>query len=115
MGVLAMLVSAIMDILVLATMARGLLMLSLKPRLMLLFFMEDMDMVVMDLDIPVLVILVSLLILVLATMARGLLMLSLKPMLHISMVDTDVDMLVLDMLDMEVMVLDMAVGTIMVK
>merc|ERR1719233_78784 len=47
---------AVLDMLVLATMARGLLMQS--PRLMLVFTMEDMDMVlvldILDLDIPVL-------------------------------------------------------------
>merc|ERR1719228_1345805 len=64
--------------------ARDLLMLSLKPRLMLVFFMLDMDMVsqlmdTLDLDI----------------MARDLLMLSLRLMLYIFMVDTD--MVVLDM------------------
>merc|ERR1712119_28758 len=44
------LVAAVLDILVLDTMARGQLMLSPRPRLMLLFFMEDMAMVDMDVD-----------------------------------------------------------------
>merc|ERR1712123_552322 len=85
-------------------MARDLLMLSLRPRLMLLFSMADMGMVV-------------LVILVLATMVRGLLMLSPRPrlMLLFSMEDMAVDMLDLDMPDMEVTVLDMAVVSIMVK
>merc|ERR1712183_1150700 len=76
----------------------------LRPRLMPLFFMEDMDMVVLD-------------ILVLDTMARGLLMLSPWPrlMLLFFMEDMDVDMLDLDMPDMEVTVLDMAVVSIMVN
>merc|ERR1739838_1164082 len=83
--------------------------LSLRPRLMLLFFMEDMAM-------PVLV-MVVLDILVLATMARDLLMLSLRPRLmllfsmeDIAMVDMDVDMP-----DMDVLVLDMAVVSTMVN
>merc|ERR1711900_18963 len=101
--VLAMAVSAM---LVLATMARGLLMLS--QRLMLVCIMEDMDMVLvldmLDLDMAILV---------LVTMARGLLMLSqrLKLMLVFSMepmamvpvldmLDSDMDIPVLDMLDM---------------
>merc|ERR1712183_352956 len=100
-------------------MARDLLMLSLRPRLMLLFSMADMGMAV--LVMPVLVILV------LATMVRGLLMLSLRPRLMLlfsmedmAMADMDVDMpdldiLDLDMPDMEVTVLDMAVVSIMVK
>merc|ERR1711887_384465 len=121
----------VLAILVLATMARGLLMLS--QRLMLVFSMEPMamvpvldmldsdmdipvldmlDMVVMDLDMDVLAMLV------LATMARGLLMLSQRQMLVCTMedmdmvlvwdmLDLDMDILVLDMLDMVVMDLDM--------
>merc|ERR1712055_947066 len=56
--VVMVLVMAVSAILVLATMARGLLMLS--PRLMLVCTMEDMDMVLvwdmldLDMDIPVL-------------------------------------------------------------
>merc|ERR1719435_813004 len=135
---LAMAVSAM---LVLATMARGLLMLS--QRLMLVCTMEDMDMVLvwdmldLDMDIPVLVMLdmvvmvLAMAILVLATMVRGLLMLSqrlklmlvfsMEPMamvLVLDMLDSDMDILVLDMLDMVVMdsdtVLDMDVPS-MVK
>merc|ERR1719320_1102011 len=58
--VLAMLDMVVMDLamavlamLVLATMARGLLMPSLRLKLMLVFSMEDMDMVpVLDMDVP---------------------------------------------------------------
>merc|ERR1711900_144600 len=114
------------------TMARGLLMLSQRLKLMLVFSMEPMDMVlvlamldsdmdilvldmldmvVMDLDMAVLAMLV------LATMARGLPMLSQRLMLVCTMEDMDMvlvwDMLdldmvipVLDMLDMVVMDLD---------
>merc|ERR1712198_479286 len=99
-------------------MARGLLMLSQRPRLMLVFTMEVTDMVsdmlvsdmlvsdmldmVMDIlpmDTPPLV-----------TMARDLLMLSLRPMLVFIMEDMDMvldmlvsDMLVLDMLDTDML------------
>merc|ERR1711962_1533028 len=133
-----------MAILVLVTMVRGLLMLSQRLKLMLVFSMEPMamvlvldmldsdmdilvldmlDMVVMDLDMAVLAMLV------LATMARGLLMLSQRPMLVCTMedmdmvlvwdmLDLDMDIPVLDMLDMVVMdsdtVLDMDVPS-MVK
>merc|ERR1719385_524529 len=96
-------------------MARGLLMLSQRPRLMLVFTMEVTDMVsdmlvsdmldmVMDIppmDTPPLV-----------TMARDLLMLSLRPMLVFIMEDMDMvldmlvsDMLVLDMLDTDMDIL----------
>merc|ERR1719347_1907323 len=74
--VLAMAVSAM---LVLATMARDLLMLNLRLRLMLVYIMEDMDMV-----------------------------------LVLDMLDSDMDTLVLDMLDMEDMVLAMAVSAMLV-
>merc|ERR1711942_46544 len=118
---------------VLATTARGLLMLSQRLMLMLVFSMEPMAMVpvldMLDLDIPVLDMLdmvvmdldmVVLAMLVLGTMARGLLMLSprLKLMLVFSMepmamvpvldmLDLDMDIPVLDMLGMVVMDLDM--------
>merc|ERR1711973_898454 len=100
--------------LVLVTMARGLLMLS--QRLMLVCIMEDMDMGLvwdmldLDMDIPVLdmldmvVMVLAMAILVLVTMARGLLMLGqrLKLMLVFSMepmaMVLDLDMLVLAML-----------------
>merc|ERR1711942_118479 len=107
---------------VLATTARGLLMLSQRLMLMLVFFMEPMamvqvlDMLDLDMDIPVLDMLGMV---VLDTMARGLLMLSLrlKPMLVFSMepmamvpvldmLDLDMDIPVLDMLGMVVMDLD---------
>merc|ERR1712180_391606 len=117
---LAMAVSAM---LVLATMARGLLMLS--QRLMLVCTMEDMDMVLvwdmldLDMDIPILDMLdmvvmdlamAVLAMLVLDTTARGLLMLSQRLMLVCTMedmamvlvwdmLDLDMDILVLDMLD----------------
>merc|ERR1711931_604383 len=117
---LAMAVSAI---LVLATMARGLLMLSQRLKLMLVFCMEPMDMVPvldmldLDMDIPVLDMLDMVVMvldmavsamLVLATMARGLLMLSQRLMLVCTMVDMDM-VLVWDMLDldMDILVLDM--------
>merc|ERR1711887_267056 len=94
--------------LVLATMARGLLMLS--QRLMLVCTMEDMVMVL------------AMAILVLVTMARGLLMPSqrLKLMLVFSMepmamvLVSDMDIPVLDMLDMVVMGLAMAVLAMLV-
>merc|ERR1719290_979798 len=123
---------AVLAMLVLATMARDLPMLS--PRLMLVFIMEDMDMVLvldmldLDMDIPVLDML-DMVVMVLATMARGLLMLSQRLMLACTMedmdmvlvwdmLDLDMDIPVLDMLDMVVMdsdtVLDMDVPS-MVK
>merc|ERR1719209_1686037 len=132
------LVMAVLAILVLVTMARGPLMLS--QRLMLVFTMEDMDMVLvwdmLDLDIPVLdmldmvvmvLVMAVLAILVLVTMARGPLMLSqrlklmlvfsMEPMamvLVLDMLDLDMDILVLDMLDMVVMDLAMAVLAMLV-
>merc|ERR1711970_944483 len=123
-------------------MARGPLMLSLRLKLMLVFCMEPMDMVpvldmlVLDMDIPVLdmldmvvmdLVMAVLAMLVLDTMARGLLMLSQRLMLVCimedmvlvwDMLDLDMDIPVLDMLDMVVMdldtVLDMEVSS-MVK
>merc|ERR1712007_254637 len=89
--VLAIAASAI---LVLATMARGPLMLSQKLKLMLVFSMEPMAMVL------VLDMLDS------ATMARGLLMLSPRLMLVCTMEDMDMA-LVWDMLDLDIPVLDM--------
>merc|ERR1712128_400960 len=107
MVVLAILVSAIM--------ARDLLMLNLKPRLMLVSFMEDMDMVDLDmldldmLDLDMLVldmevwdtllwVMLVLAILVLAIMARDLLMLNPKPRLMPVSFMEDMDMVDLDML-----------------
>merc|ERR1711970_1187871 len=109
-----------MATLVLVTMARGLLMLSQRLKLMLVFSMEPMAMVLVldmldsDMDIPVLDMLVMdldmavLAMLVLATMARGLLMLSQRLMLVCTMEDMDM-VLVWDMLDldMDIPVLDM--------
>merc|ERR1719348_2140569 len=123
---------AVLAMLVLATMARGLLMLS--QRLMLVCTMEDMamvpvlDMLDLDMDIPVLDMLdmvvmdlamAVLAMLVLATMARGLLTLSLRLKLMLvfsmepmdmvpvlDMLDLDMDIPVLDMLGMVVMDLD---------
>merc|ERR1719425_133217 len=104
----------VLVILVLATMARGPLMLSQRLKLMLVFSMEPMDMVlvldmdtlVLDmLDMVVMVLATAVLaMLVLATMARGLLMLRL--MLVCIMVDMDM-VLVWDMLDLDIPVLDM--------
>merc|ERR1719330_491670 len=129
--VLAMAVSAI---LVLVTMARGLLMPSQRLKLMLVFSMEPMAMVLVldmldsDMDIPVLDMLDTV-VMDLATMARGPLMLSQRLMLVCitedmamvlvwDMLDLDMDIPVLDMLDMAVMdsdtVLDMDVSS-MVK
>merc|ERR1719348_427662 len=104
-------------------MARGLLMLSQRLKLMLVFCMEPMvmvpvlDMLDSDMDIPVLDMLdmvvmdlaiAVLAMLVLATMARGLLMLSqrLKLMLVFCMEPMDM-VLVWDMLDLDILVLDM--------
>merc|ERR1711970_642435 len=104
-------------------MARGLLMLSQRLKLMLVFSMEPMamvpvlDMLDSDMDIPVLdmldMVVMDLDMAVLATMARGLLMLSQRLMLVCTMEDMDMglvwDMPDLDMLDMVVMVLAMAI------
>merc|ERR1719489_349262 len=115
---LAMAVSAI---LVLATMARGPLMLNQRLKLMLVFSMElmamvlvldmldsDMDILVLDMLDMVVMDLAVLAMLVLATMARGLLMLSQRLMLVCTMEDMDM-VLVWDMLDldMDIPVLDM--------
>merc|ERR1712124_59509 len=114
-------------------MARDLLMLSQRLRLMLVFSMEltatvlvlDMDILVLDMldmEDTVLAMAVSAM-LVLATMARDLLMLNPRLMLVCIMEDMDM-VLVLDMLDsdmdipvldMEDTVLDMAVVSTMVK
>merc|ERR1719376_1594668 len=111
-------------------MARGLLMLSQRLKLMLVFSMEPMDMVLVldmldsDMDIPVLDMLdmvvmdlgmAVLAMLVLATMVRGLLMLCQRLMLVCTMEDMDM-VLVWDMLDldMDIPVLDMDVSS-MVK
>merc|ERR1712124_59199 len=124
-------------------MARDLLMLSQRLRLMLVFSMEltatvlvlDMDILVLDMldmEDTVLAMAVSAM-LVLATMARDLLMLNPRLMLVcimedmdmvlvLDMLDSDMDIPVLDMLDMadtvldmEDTVLDMAVVSTMVK
>merc|ERR1711970_845127 len=112
-----------MAILVLVTMARGLLMLSQRLKLMLVFSMEPMAMVLVldmldsDMDIPVLDML-DMVVMDLATMAKGPLMLSQRLMLVctmgdmdmvlvLDMLDLDMDIPVLDMLDMVVMDLDM--------
>merc|ERR1712071_717120 len=111
--------------------------LSQRLKLMLVFCMEDMDMVVLDIQdmamlalLPMATLLLAMVVLAMlpvATMARGLLMPSLKLMLVcimedmdmvlvLAMLGMDMDILVLDMpdmvvmdLDMEDMVLDMAV------
>merc|ERR1719430_3061956 len=94
------LVMAVLAILVLATMARGLLMPSQRLKLMLVFFMEPMAMVLvldmLDSDMDILV----LAMLVLDTMARGLLMLSQRLMPVCTMEDMDM-VLVWDMLDLD--------------
>merc|ERR1719300_969438 len=83
-----------MDTPPLDTMARGLLMLSPRPRLMLVFCTEDMDMLPLPMDTPPL-----------DTMARGLLMQSQRPRLMLVFCTEDMDMvlaiLVLVMLDMD--------------
>merc|ERR1712243_251835 len=122
-------------------MARDLLMLHLRLRLMLVCIMEDMDMVLgldmlelgmnisfknmLAMEDIVLAMAVSAM-LVLATMVRDLLMPSLRLMLVcimedmdmvlvLDMLDWDMDIPVLDMLDMEDTVSDMAVVSTMVK
>merc|ERR1711939_739513 len=109
----------------LVTMARDLLMLSQRPRLMLDSTMEDMDMVLamlvsamLDMDMAILLMDTP----PLDTMARGLLKLSQRPrpMLDSTMEDMDMvlDIPVLAMLDMAMVILPMAlatVDTIMVK
>merc|ERR1719320_328189 len=99
---------AVLAMLVLDTMARDLLMPSLRLKLMLVFSMEPMDMVpVLDMDIPVLdmldMVVMVLAMLVLDTMARGLLMpsLRLKLMLVFSMEPMDM----VPVLDMDIPVL----------
>merc|ERR1712083_831660 len=109
------------------TMARGLLMLSPRLRLMLDSTMVDMDMLVLDipdldmlvLDIPDLDMLDTDMAILpmdtppLDTMERGLLMLSLRlrPMLDSTMEDMDtvLDMLVLAMPDLDMLDMDMAI------
>merc|ERR1712179_464460 len=94
---------------------------------MVVLAMLDLDMLVLAMAMlpllpmaTLLLAMVVLAMLVLVTMARGLLMLNQRLMLVCTMEDTDMvlgldmDILVLDMLDM-VMVLDMAVGSTMVK
>merc|ERR1712228_693251 len=112
-----------MDTPPLDTMARGLLMLSLRLRLMLDSTMEDMDMVldVLVLAMPDLDMLDTDMAILptdippLDTMARGLLMLSprLRLMLDSTMEDMDMvlvlDMLVLDIPDLDMLDTDMAI------
>merc|ERR1712013_537022 len=101
---------AVLAMLVLDTMARGLLMPSLRMAMVPVLDMLDLDipvlamldMVVMDLAMAVLAMLV------LVTMARGLLMPSLRLKLMLVFSMEDVDMVpVLDMLDLDILVLDM--------
>merc|ERR1719435_496618 len=93
------LATLLLAILVLVTMARGLLMLSQRLKLMLVFCMEPMDMVPvldmldLDMDIPVLDML-DMVVMVLDMAVSDMLVL-------------DMDIPVLDMLDMVVMDLDM--------
>merc|ERR1711887_88481 len=124
-----LLAMVVLAMLVLAIMARGPLMLSLRLKLMLVFCMEPMatvlvlDMLVLDMDIPVLDMLdmvvmdlamAVLAMLVLDTTARGLLMLSQRLMLVCTMEDMDM-VLVWDMLDldMDILVLDMLAMVVM--
>merc|ERR1719431_1118684 len=85
-------------------MARGLLMLSQRLKLMLVFCMEPMDMVLVldmldsDMDIPVLDMLDM------VAMDLGM---AVSAMLVLDMLDLDMDIPVLDILDMVVMDLDM--------
>merc|ERR1711892_414243 len=79
--------------------------LSQRPKLMLVFCMEDMDMAVLDI--------LDLAMLATATMARGLLMPSLRLMPVCTMEDMDM-VLVLAMLDMDILVLDMPDMPVMV-
>merc|ERR1712123_183814 len=98
-----------LELMVPTTLARGLLMLSLRPRLMLLFSMELTDMLDMLLPLPMdmlhildtpmlLVMLVPMEHMVPTTLARGLLMLSLKLRLMLSMVPMDILHILLPML-----------------
>merc|ERR1711915_530621 len=80
------------------TMARGLLMLSLRLRLMLDSTMEDTDMAILAMDTPPL-----------DTMARGLLMLSPRLRLMLDSTMVDMDMLVLDIPDLDMLDTDMAI------
>merc|ERR1719480_476561 len=94
----------LLDMVVLDTTARDLLMLNLKPGLMLLFFMEDMAMVVLAmLDLATLL----LDMVVLDTTARDLLMLNLRQRLMLLSFTEDMDMVDLDMPDSGMLVLDM--------
>merc|ERR1711970_337793 len=92
-------------------MARDLLMLSLKPRLMLDFSMEDMDMVLVLAMLDMDMVSQPMDTLDLDIMARDLLMLSLRLMLDIFMVDMDMvwDIVVLDtdmvVLDMDILIM----------
>merc|ERR1719167_759267 len=101
------------------TMARDLLMLSQRPRLMLDSTMEDMDMVLAMLVLAMLDMGMAILPMdtpLLDTMARGLLKLSQRPrpMLDSTMEDMDMvlDIPVLAMLDMAMVILPMALATV---
>merc|ERR1711935_913272 len=111
-----MVLTLMLELMVPTTLARGLLMLSLRLRLMLLFSMELTDMLDMllpltpmdmlhILDTPMLldmlvhmVLILMLELMVPTTLARGLLMLSLRPRLMLSMVLTDILHILLPML-----------------
>merc|ERR1711970_567111 len=106
-----------MDMVVLAMLELAMVVLAMLDLAMLLMVMAMLPL------LPMATLLMDMLVLV--TMARGLLMLSQRLMLVCTMEDTDMvlvldmlgldmDILVLDILDM-VMVLDMAVGSTMVK
>merc|ERR1712128_176202 len=85
-----------LELMVPTTLARGLLMLSLRPRLMLLFSMVLTDM--LELMVP-------------TTLARGLLMLNLKLRLMLSMVLMDILHILLPML-MDILLLLMPMDTL---
>merc|ERR1712243_160451 len=103
-------------------MARGLLTLSLRLKLMLVFSMEPMamvpvlDMLDLDMDIPVLDML-DMVVMDLAMAILAMLVLSMEPMDMVpvlDMLDLDMDILVLDMLGMVVMDSAMAVSAMLV-
>merc|ERR1712123_119862 len=95
-----MVLTLMLELMVPTTLARGLLMLSLRLRLMLLFSMELTDMLDMLLPPTPMDMLHMLLILmpelmVPTTLARGLLMLSLRQRLMLSMVPMDILLLLI--------------------
>merc|ERR1740128_1472533 len=121
-----MVLTLMLELMVPTTLARGLLMLSLRPRLMPLFSMDMLDMLLpltpMDmlhmLDTPMLldmlvpmVLILMLELMVPTTLARGLLMLSLKLRLMLSMVLMDILHIQLPML-MDILLLLLPMDTL---